>query len=209
MIILCGDGMSVPEQIIMQEGDVNMYQSSPPTSPEEASKVIVEGIARGYQVGHLVLTNRNLYFVVTGFAEGFLASELAARTPFGIGRRLISRKTLSLQDVYRYLSNPGSLTIPLNSVRLVEYRKYPLSGAEITIGCELEQGFRLYTFRFRGISDKTNWKNAIESWVISNGGTTVAKPPYGEGLPCPDCNTPMVWIPYAYKYYCPNCRSFK
>lgn len=201
--------MSVGEYIIKQEGDVSVGSVSLQFTAEDIGRAMAEGMVRSRQVGFLVLTNRNLYFVVTGFAEGFVASELAAMTPFGIGRKVITGKKLSLNDVYKNLKNPGSITIPLKDVKLVQYHKPPLSGAQITVGHLTGGKFRAYTFMFKGFSGKEDWKKAIEEWVMKNGGRTDGAPPPDLPDICPDCGSKMGWVPLAYRYYCPQCRQFK
>jgi len=200
--------MTQSEYIIMQEGDVRAYESLLPSSGEELAKMYVESTLRSYQVGHLVLTNYNLFFVVTGVFEGLVARELARRTPFGLGRKLISGKKLSLDDVYRYLNNPGSIKIPLSNVLRTDYKKHFLSGATLTVAFRTESEIKLYSFYFPGIGDKSSWKKMLDNAVLNNGGRVDYAWWLEKTKPCPVCGYPMFQLPLIQKWYCSKCKKY-
>ena len=200
--------MSQPEYIIKQESEVQACEATISTTAEGLTRQVLEGTLRGYQIGHLVLTNQNLYFVVTGFAEGFLARELASRTPFGIGRKIITGKKLSIQDVYKNLKNPGSIRIPLNQVLKIDYNKPFIGAPTISIAYRTNGDIKVYSFTFKGFGDRKDWKNAIENAVKQAGGKTDYAWWLEKTKPCPTCGHPMAKIPLANKWYCPQCKKY-
>lgn len=207
--------MSLAEHIIRQEGDVYAYETTfwsrtlatKKFDLESFTKFVGEQTARGYQIGYLVLTNRNLFFVTSGLAAGFLAQELGKRTPFGLSRKVFAWKKLSLNEVYHYYEkHPGGVKIPLASIVRVKKRK-PILGrpAAIVIWRE-EGGYRGITFSFKGFFGKRDWPESIAKQAKIAKSQARAPPP--QTPMCPTCGKPLTWIPQYRRWYCYNCRKY-
>jgi len=197
----------VEEYIIRQEGDVAAYETPLPTgSAQRVAEAYARGFMSAYKPGYLVLTNKNLYYVALSLGEGVAVAALGARTPFGIGRKAVMSKKLSLEDVYRGIRTPGSLVIPLKDIRFVEYRKY-FGGSTLTVGFIQGNIPRVYSFNFRGFKSREDFYNDLKRWVLHEGGAVDAKAEIFTPR-CPTCGKPATWIPQYKRWYCYNCQKY-
>ena len=200
------------EYIICQEGDVYAYEttfwrktlSTKSFDIGEFIRFVGEQTARGYQVGYLVLTNRNLFFVTSGLVTGFIAEKLEAKTPFGLGRKIFAWKKLSLPEVYRYYEkNPGGIKIPLTSIVKVMHRKPLLGRPSVIIVWKEEEGYGGVTFSFKGIFGGINWPKVITEYCKkARAQARAPSPPPPQAPLCPSCGKPLTWIPQYRRWYC-------
>lgn len=211
--------MSTGEYIIRQEGDVCAYEttfwsrtiSTKKFDLEDFTKFVGQQTARSYQIGYLVLTNYNLFFVTSGLATGILAQELGERTPFGIGRKMFAWKKLSLKEVYRYYEkNPGGVKIPLTSIARVKKRSPILGRPAAIVIWRGESEYRGITFSFKGFFGSRDWPEAIlRQAKIARGQAVPPPPPAQPQTPlCPHCGKPLTWIPQYKRWYCYNCQKY-